>query len=196
MKFLVVDDDAIIRDLLSEIITSKGYEVEVAVDGVDALEKMSRQSFDVALTDLSMPRMGGIEFIKSVKAANPDIPMLAVTAFPSLENGIQAIKEGASDFIPKPFDVYKLAIFVDRLVNERKLLLERKQLAKDEEARRQLLRMNEALFKKKMDSSMLVAISERINVISDNIDLMARIVETALEIVKTEIVAVGIRVVP
>ena len=102
---LVVDDDPSMRMALSESLLSCGYQVEAAVDGADALTKFDKGRFDVVITDMRMPKVGGIEVLRGVKKISPGTDVIVITAYGTVNTAVQAMKEGASDFIMKPFSL-------------------------------------------------------------------------------------------
>ncbi len=99
----MVDDEAQMRKALEAVLERKGYEVVVAENGAEALLKIKAGAFDAMITDIKMPGMSGIELLRSVRAVNPSLPILMMTAYGTIENAIEAMKEGASDYILKPF---------------------------------------------------------------------------------------------
>jgi two-component system cell cycle response regulator len=129
LHILAVDDDPEIRDILHEILTHLGHTSVTAVDGLDALEKLSEHHFDMVITDLRMPRMDGIELIKRIKAGFDDVDVIALTVYGSEYNYTEVIGVGASDFINKPFDVNELEAKINRIIRERSQRAELKQLS-------------------------------------------------------------------
>jgi len=130
---LVVDDDPSMRMALSESLLSCGYQVEAAVDGADALTKFNKGKFDVVITDMRMPKVGGIEVLRGIKKISPETHVIVITAYGTVNTAVQAMKEGASDFIMKPFSLDDLEsvvknVFLRRENNEGE--------SKDEEATR------------------------------------------------------------
>ncbi|MGB7032642.1 MAG: response regulator, partial [Syntrophobacteria bacterium] len=118
---LCVDDDPGIRDLLKEIITRLGHSIITAVDGIDALEKLAADHFDIVITDINMPRMDGIELIKRIKTDFNDVDVIAITAYEMTYKYTDIIALGASDFISKPFNVNELEAKLNRILRERRL---------------------------------------------------------------------------
>lgn len=105
-RVLVVDDEREIRSLLSRALTQMGgYEVEVAVDGEEALRKVEGDSFDLVLTDLKMPKMDGLELIAEVAKRHPEILMVVMTGHGTIESALEAMKRGASDYLAKPLNL-------------------------------------------------------------------------------------------
>jgi len=126
-RILIVDDEANIRRVLSANLRAAGYETVAASSGYEALEKLSEGKFDLVLLDKNMFGMGGIETLKQIKAKDADIIVIVMTAYQSVESAIAAMKEGAYDYITKPFDM-------DALKNTLKNALERKRLLEENRA--------------------------------------------------------------
>jgi DNA-binding NtrC family response regulator len=105
---LVVDDDPSMRMALSESLLSCGYDVENAVDGADALRKFSKGKYDLVITDMRMPKVGGMEVLHGVKKISPETHVIVITAYGTVNTAVSAMKEGASDFIMKPFSLEDL----------------------------------------------------------------------------------------
>jgi DNA-binding NtrC family response regulator len=104
-RILIVDDDASMRMALSETLEACGYEVESADNGSEALRKFQSQAFEVVVTDMRMPRMGGMDVLKGVKKVSPQTPVILITAYGTVSTAVEAMKEGASEFIMKPFSL-------------------------------------------------------------------------------------------
>jgi len=129
MKILVVDDEAPIREVLQKGLTqSGGFSVEVAQNGREAIEKIERDIFDLVLTDIKMPEMDGLELLKIIKGSWPDMMVILMTAYGSIETAVQAMKIGATDYITKPIDLNELSIHITRAQRENLLLRENLQL--------------------------------------------------------------------
>jgi DNA-binding NtrC family response regulator len=127
----VIDDEPVIHDVLGQLLTSEGYEVESSYSGEEALAKYPSQSFDVILLDLLMPGMDGIEVLKRIKKIDPPAVVIMITAYGSVESAIAAMKIGALDYIQKPFKHDDLLLSIGRAV-ERKRLEEENLRLKDE----------------------------------------------------------------
>lgn len=117
-KVLVVDDDAELRSTLSEILKGAGYHIDEAPSGKEAIEKITAKDFDIALLDLMMPKMSGIDVLKAIKKIKPKIKVIMITAFATVENAVDAIKKGASDYISKPFRIDDLLTIIRRVIEE------------------------------------------------------------------------------
>jgi DNA-binding NtrC family response regulator len=107
-RILVVDDDFAMRTALAESLESCGFEVEMAEDGVVALQKFRKGGFALVITDLRTPRMTGLELLRSVKKTAPHIPVMIVSAYGTVQNAVEAMKEGAEEFLLKPFSLEEL----------------------------------------------------------------------------------------
>ena len=103
-KILIVDDEILTLKILKQELGDIGYNVSLAYDGEEAIEKISKEDFDMVIVDNRMPKKSGIEVIKEIKKFKPNTIMLMMTAFGSINNAVEAIKEGAYDYITKPFE--------------------------------------------------------------------------------------------
>jgi DNA-binding NtrC family response regulator len=123
-KILVVDDEAIIRDSLREWLNDAGYEVLTAENGAQALKTIEREEPRIVIADLVMPGMDGIELMKRAKEISPDIEVIITTAYGSIPTAITAIREGAYDYIQKPFCPERTEILIEKLVERQRLIEE------------------------------------------------------------------------
>lgn len=117
-KVLIVDDDAELRSNLSEILKGAGYHIAEAPSGKEAVEEITSKDFDIVLLDLMMPKMSGIDVLKEIKKIKPKIRVIMITAFATVENAVDAIKKGASDYISKPFRIDDLLTTIRRVIEE------------------------------------------------------------------------------
>ncbi len=124
VKILVVDDEAIIRESLRDWLSDVGHQVLTAEDGPHALEIIEKEKPGIAIVDLVMPGMDGIELLKRAKGISPSIEVIIITAYGSIPTAITAMKEGAYDYIEKPFCPEKAELLIDRLVEHQGLLEE------------------------------------------------------------------------
>lgn len=113
-RVLVIDDEASIRLACEKVLRAAGYEVEVAADGAEGLERLRPGAFDVALVDLKMPGVDGMEVLRRAREVDPDLVTIVITGYPSYESVVEAVKEGAYDYIPKPFSPDELRTVVGR----------------------------------------------------------------------------------
>jgi len=124
-QILVVDDELLIRDLLYDFFTSQGYKVHMAGDGKEAFKIINEVSFQVALVDLKMPEVDGIQVVSELKRKKPEVPIIIMTAFPSMDSAIESIRKGVFNYIVKPFKMTELAETVKSALNEAKYRMER-----------------------------------------------------------------------
>ena len=108
IKILVLDDDKGMREFLEIMLTREGYDVTGFDDGAKALNRCRKENFDLILTDLKMPKISGIDFLKSLKDINPETMVILITAYASPETAVLAMKEGAYDYVEKDFDIETL----------------------------------------------------------------------------------------
>lgn len=118
---LVVDDDADMRELVHDMLKDRGHQVMTAGSGSDALRLLGEQDFAVVLTDLRMKGMQGLELLTEIRRANPDIGVILMTAFGSVETAVEAMKHGASDYLTKPVKKDEMVRVVERVVRETSL---------------------------------------------------------------------------
>jgi|GEM_PF-250291 len=111
---LVVEDEAIMRESLRDWLTESGYQVETAEEGDEALKTISEQDFGVVILDLRLPGKDGIEVLREAKEKSPQLKGIIITAYPSVQTAVEAMKEGAVDYLPKPFDLNDL----EKLIRE------------------------------------------------------------------------------
>ncbi|GAI16096.1 unnamed protein product, partial [marine sediment metagenome] len=123
-KVLVVDDEAIIRDSLHDWLTDTGYQVFTAENGPQALEIIQREGLRIVITDLVMPGMDGIELMKSAKEISSNIEVIIITAYGSIPTAITAMREGAYDYIEKPFCPERAELLIEKLVEHQGLIEE------------------------------------------------------------------------
>ena len=121
---LVADDDAVARDLLVEALRKEGYQVEAVADGAQAIERGRQKRFDVVLTDIRMGSVDGLEVLREFKQLSPDTPIVLLTAFGSMEGAIEAIKQGAYDYLAKPFKKEEIKLVVRRSLDHARLVRE------------------------------------------------------------------------
>lgn len=121
---LVVEDDLSHGTILQALITGWGYQVSLAHNGLEAVEQVKAQPFDLILTDVRMAEMDGIEALKAIKAYNPAIPILIMTAYSNVESAVEAIKAGAYDYLTKPLDFDTLQLTLARALEHTSLKTE------------------------------------------------------------------------
>jgi response regulator RpfG family c-di-GMP phosphodiesterase len=183
---LVVDDEPELRKVLQERLTRMGYTVTTAQHGQEALMLMETAEFDLLLSDIHMPRVSGLELLCKVKERFPLLPVVMITGAPSLDVAIDVMKQGAADFITKPFHFAYIEQVLSRLMRERRLLLENMELSKELAQQKQIERLNRALSKKIDELAALYTISETFNAIDEKVDILEQIVSLAAQISEAE----------
>ena len=123
---LVVDDDPVTVNLLKEVLSKEGYQVTTALSGEEAITRGMETFFDIVLTDVRMGEKDGMEVLRSFKKTSPETTFILITAFGSIETAIEAIREGAFDYISKPFKLEEIGLTIRRALEQRKLLEENK----------------------------------------------------------------------
>ena len=128
---LIVDDEERMRHLLSIMLGRKGYRVEQAADGVEALEMIGATPFDMVITDIRMPRMDGIELMKKILEIEIPPPVVFITAFATVESAVEAMRQGAVDYIIKPFEEDRILLTVERTLGLSRLIAENRDLKRE-----------------------------------------------------------------
>jgi two-component system response regulator PilR (NtrC family) len=117
-KILVVDDEQDVRETLESVLSKLDYDPIVAAGGKEALEIIRQNKVDIVLSDLYMPEMDGIELLKRVKTENRNIVFLMITAHPTIETAVDAIKKGAYDYLTKPFHIDEVKMKLNRALEK------------------------------------------------------------------------------
>ncbi len=189
-KILIVDDDPLVRDVLESIFLPTGnYLVESAGDGVAGIEKVRNDDFDVVFTDITMPGINGIDFVREAVKLRPSLPVVVITGNSSIETAINAMREGAKDFITKPFNVSTVTSVADRVMGEKQLLS-----SIDCNGNRDFFisRLNAELFKRLEEINVLQSISTELDSLYNNKDIYEKIVEMASRLLMVKEVSFGI----
>jgi len=121
LRVLVVDDERLSRETTSQQLREAGYETEAVENAFKALQQLEKNRWDVVLTDLRMPTMDGLEFLKKVKQHSPDIEVILMTAYGTVETAVAAMHEGAADFLTKPFSFHELELRLRNLTRYQKI---------------------------------------------------------------------------
>src|SRR6187431_1125432 len=166
-RVLVVDDEKFIRDIIADFLGMEGYIVRTAEDGVSATNELERARYDMIISDLKMPKMGGLELLKEVAKTHPDTLTVIMTGFGTVETAIDAMKRGAYDYILKPFKVEEIVHIVQRGLEKKRLTAEN-------------LRLREALS--------LYRVSEAIAASLSLDEVIATVADSALNEVRADIV--------
>lgn len=149
IRILIAEDERPLRVLLSEELQEENRRVKAATNGLEALALLREEEFDILITDLKMPQMGGIELLKEAKKLRPDLLVIVITGYASLETAIMALKEGAYDYIRKPFSLEELKVSVNNACT--RILLERENRRLLEDLKKAYQRLKEAIAEKEKD---------------------------------------------
>jgi len=120
-KILVIDDEESMRNFMEIMLSKEGYAVETAGSGLKALGKVKETDYDLIIADLNMPEMDGIEVLKQVKKTKTDQDLIVMTAYASVDTAIEAMKQGAADYITKPFKIDEIKLTIEKCINSRQL---------------------------------------------------------------------------
>jgi len=123
-RILVADDEEIVIQSCLRVLSAGGFQVDAARDGLEALRAIDENGYDVLILDIKMPKMNGMEVLQRVKEAHPDIDVIMITGLHAIETAVQAMKLGAFDYLPKPFEPEELELVVARAFERRQLLQE------------------------------------------------------------------------
>jgi DNA-binding NtrC family response regulator len=129
-RILIVDDEEIVRESLSGWLEQDGYVAETAADGPSGLHKLRDGVWSILLVDLKMPGMDGLQVLEAARKAQPDLAVVMITAYATVETAVKAIKLGASDYIVKPFDPEELSLLIQKIVAQQAVLRENVMLRK------------------------------------------------------------------
>ena len=131
LRVLIVDDEEIIRDVLETLLEREGYEVTSAETGTEALKAFEADPHDLVLLDLMLPDRSGLEVLREIRRRDPDAVVVIVTAYSSIEGAIEAMREGAFHYIPKPFQNQEVLLTVEKGAERRKLTEENRRLKQE-----------------------------------------------------------------
>ncbi len=123
-KILIVDDEKLMRVSLEDKLTKEGYAVNSLSNAVEGIKLLQSINFDAVITDLRLPRMDGIDFLREIKKASPDTVVIIMTAYGSIENAVTAMKEGAYDYVTKPFSLEELTIKLRKALKHKDTIAE------------------------------------------------------------------------
>jgi two-component system, NtrC family, nitrogen regulation response regulator NtrX len=146
-KILIIEDEVAIRRVLTKILSEESvtYQVEDAEDGLQGLEKIKNNDYDLVLCDIKMPKMDGIELLEAVKKIKPEIPMVMISGHGDMETAIHSMKLGAFDYISKPPDLNRLLNTVRNALDKKQLLVENKILKKKVNKNYEMIGNSEAI---------------------------------------------------
>lgn len=174
-RILIVDDEKGIRKVLRDV-ARRALKAEVweAADGQEALGLFREMSPDVVLSDIRMPGMDGITLLRRIKEDDPNVPVILITGYPSLDVAIQGMKDGASDFLTKPFRLDEVQVVLEKALRERRLLQDNEGLRQQLQHKRAMERLNEELNRKVQEMTALCNLGQTIAAFPLNKDAILR----------------------
>lgn len=146
-KILIVEDEAMIRRVLVKILLeeNEALQIDEAADGLEALDKIKKEDYDLVLCDIKMPKFDGIELLEAVKKTKPETPMIMISGHGDLETAVQSMRLGAFDYISKPPDLNRLLTAVRNALDRKKLIVENKILKRKVSKNYEMIGESEAL---------------------------------------------------
>src|SRR6266566_3221050 len=132
MRVLIVDDEEVLRDVLDAVLRREGFEVAMAASGEEALAVLDEDdNIDLVILDIMLPGISGIDTLRAMRIANPNLPVIVITAFSSIDGAIEAMKHGAFHYIPKPFKNEEVVLTVNKALEQRRLSRENERLKEE-----------------------------------------------------------------
>ena len=128
MRILIVDDEEVLRDVLDAVLRREGFDVLSAASGEEALNVVDTEDVDLVILDIMLPGISGIDTLRALRIANPNLPVIIITAFSSIDGAIEAMKHGAFHYIPKPFKNEEVVLTVNKALEQRRLTHENERL--------------------------------------------------------------------
>ena len=116
-KVLVIDDEQIVLDSVKKILSKENYDVDTSIDSKTGLEMALQKDYDIVLTDIRMPKIGGMRILRDIRRNKPSVPVVIITGYASVQSAVQAMKLGATDYIEKPFTPEELADAVSAAID-------------------------------------------------------------------------------
>ena len=120
-RILIVEDDPKMREALQHIMRKEGYAVDAAETGEGGLEKLKTADFELIISDLKLPGMDGMDVLRAAKAYQPDVSVIVITAYGTVDSAVVAMKSGAEDYITKPFNIDHIRLVVKKALEKREL---------------------------------------------------------------------------
>ncbi|MEE9543346.1 MAG: HD domain-containing phosphohydrolase [Thermodesulfobacteriota bacterium] len=181
-SILVVDDNDSIRDLLKNLLISEGYTVITADNGTTALEKLKGINFDLVISDIMMPGISGLELLIEVRKLDEDMPVVMITGFPTIDTAVKVIKEGANDFITKPFNLDHAKLVVKRSVENGRLKKQNKTLSDKMEEVDKIKAISRDLQEKVSELSALYTVSDVLHHVFSTSEVFVKALDMAISI--------------
>ena len=172
LKILVVDDEASIRDVFKDYLAATtNYTVFTANDGLEALDIIKSEKIDCCFTDLSMPRLNGLELAQKINQHDNTIPVVVMTGYPSMDNAIDTLKNGVADFITKPFRINQILPTINRVMTARSHFVDNILLKEEAEKGKKLIKINQELQEKLKEVETINLILQKLDQATTSQDL-------------------------
>jgi len=186
-KVLVVDDDPMVASVSEKALTKNGYDVVTAATGEDALDQLASQQFDAAVIDLVLPGVGGMEVVAAAHEAYPQIVVVIITGYASLDSAIEAVRCGAFDYLRKPTDVGQLVETLERGLEGQRLLETNQGLLADLDEINRQMHISQATLKERVDKlqkrlATLVELGRRLSEVHGPRAIMRQLLQTATDL--------------
>ncbi|HEV8128489.1 MAG TPA: ATP-binding protein [Candidatus Eisenbacteria bacterium] len=174
-RILVVDDEDQVVQIFRDLLTQQGYEVVSSDNGDDAITKVTTGRFDLVLTDINLPGVDGLEVVRAAKAADKDTVVILITGYASTNTAIDALRQGAYDYITKPFDLWETAKAIERGLESRQLTIENRRLIEQLEGANRELQQHEESLRRKVERAThrLASLYEAGKAMSSSLSLQA-----------------------
>src|SRR5215813_1467390 len=132
MRVLIVDDEEVLRDVLDAVLRREGFDVVMASSGEQALAVLDEDgAIDLVILDVMLPGISGIDTLRAIRISNPSLPVIVITAYSSIDGAIEAMKQGAFHYIPKPFKNEEVVLTVNKALEQRRLARENERLKEE-----------------------------------------------------------------
>lgn len=128
MKILIVDDEEVLRDVLDAVVRREGFETTLASSGEEGLHVLDTEEIDLVILDIMLPGISGVDTLRAIRISNPTLPVIIITAFSSIDGAIEAMKNGAFHYIPKPFRNEEVVLTINKALEQRRLSHENERL--------------------------------------------------------------------
>ncbi len=145
VKILIVDDEVNLLQSLSDVLKKKGYSVATAQNGLEALGKLKERYFNIAIVDLKMPKMGGMELLEVMKARYPQTLVVILTGYGTIKNAVEAMKKGAYNYLIKPFSPDEILLIINKIMEEENLREENRFLRQELDKKEEIITQNKKM---------------------------------------------------
>ncbi len=180
LRILLEDDEENIREALREYLTAVDrHQVVTAANGEQALDQFAANKFDCAFLDLKMPGMTGVELLTRLKEADSSLPVVIMTGYPSLDAAIDTMRQGASDFLIKPFNLHQVKLTLERVVREQRILKDNLRLSERLQHQAAMEKLNRELSRRIREQNIIHRISESLTALHTSEDIYQGMVDLA-----------------